>query len=1059
MKLRIVALAALAATSGLSSAAWAQARSSYIVQLAAEPVATYTGNVPGLAATQPAQGSRLNLRSAAAQAYGSYLDQQQLSVTQLVGNAPVFARYKTAFNGFAARLTAAELRTLRASPLVASVVPDEARSMDTISTSRFLELTAPNGAWSKLVNGLPVKGEDIIIGVVDGGVWPDHLSYADRVDAQGAPTFSGGTLAYGPPPAGWNGTCQAGEGGAEGFNPATHCNNKLIGAQFFNAGFKAGRPASGEGSKHWTDFYSPRDSVAGANGHGGHGTHTSSTAGGNAGPLVSIGGISLGAAAAGMAPRARIATYKVCFTYVNSAATDGTGSQNTCYTSDSVAAIDKAVADGVHVINFSISGSQNSVNDPVEQAFLRASNAGVFVAASAGNSGPANAVAHISPWLTTVAASTHDRAPVGTVTLGNGQAYNGASFSPMDLAQTALIRAEDAGLPGATSTLNLCFSNPNQLDPVKVTGKVVICQRGSNARVDKSLAVKNAGGVGMVLVDTANGLVADVHSVPSVHVSATDGSAIRAYATSVAGATAGISKFRTESKPAPIMAGFSSRGPNMGDPNILKPDLTAPGVDVIAAVTADLTQAQRDAVANGSLVPPADWSSYQGTSMSSPHVAGLGALLRQANPTWSPAAIKSALMTSAYSTLNDGLAGAQNGLLPWSQGAGHVAPNKALDPGLVYDAGRVDFIRYQCKVNRAGVSTSDCNTYGTLDETYNLNLASITVASVQGSATVTRRVTNVGNSTATYTSSLSLPASTFTGVVTPSSLTLAPGETKTFTAKFTTAGAAENVWAFGALTWTDGSHVVRSPVSLRSGKAITAPAEVTGSTVSGTRILSVKTGFAGRMGLAKGGMKAVSLGAPITQTGGAMGSTAMRNACIAGADLPNLKVYSFAVPASAIVARFELRDADTSNPGLDDFDLMLLSPTNAAIYSGNFASNEAVQTLNPAAGTYKVCVLAYGTDANVSTMSHALSSWVVTTDDVSASLTAMGPSAVTAGGTASVGVSWKGLATGARYLGGVRYLDGSGAPAAATSIRVNTDGSLVQQVSPEAMPDKVVRQR
>jgi hypothetical protein len=166
---------------------------------------------------------------------------------------------------------------------------------------------------------------------------------------------------------------------------------------------------------------------------------------------------------------------------------------------------------------------------------------------------------------------------------------------------------------------------------------------------------------------------------------------------------------------------------------MLKPDLTAPGVDVIATVTAALTEAQRDAVANGTLVPPPAWSSYQGTSMSSPHVAGLAALLKQAHPTWSPAAIKSALMTTTAPTLNDGLAGQANGLLPWAQGTGHVVPNRAIDPGLVYDNGRIDFIRYQCKVNRAAVSpASDCATYGILDETYNYNLPSITVGAVLG---------------------------------------------------------------------------------------------------------------------------------------------------------------------------------------------------------------------------------------------------------------------------------------------------------------------------------------
>ena len=909
--------------------------------------------------------------------------------------------------------------------------PDEQRKLNTISTANFLQLTAPGGVWSQTVGGLNIKGEDMIIGVIDAGVWPENVTYADRVSGT-TPVFGSGTLAYGPPPAGWSGTCQA----AEGFNPAIHCNNKLIGAQYFNAGFTAGRPATGEGSKHFTEFYSPRDSGAGPNGHGGHGTHTSSTAAGNSGAPVVLSGITMGTAS-GMAPRARIATYKVCYTFVNAAATDGTGSQNTCFTTDSVAAIDKAVADGVHVINYSISGSQTSVNDPVEQAFLRAANAGVFVAASAGNSGPAQAVAHVSPWLTTVAASTHDRSLVGDVTLGNGAKYTGASINAAALGATQMIRSTDAGVVGANATnLRLCF-NTGLLDPAKVTGKVVVCDRGTNARVDKSLAVKNAGGVGMVLVDNGAGLVADVHSVPTVHLNAADGAIVKTYA-ATSGSTAAISTFYAVSKPAPLMAGFSSRGPNAGDANMLKPDLTAPGVDVIAAVTTDLTQAQRDAVAAGTLVPQADWASYQGTSMSSPHVAGLALLMRQAHPTWSPAAIKSSLMTTTSSTLNDGVAGDSNGLLPWAQGAGHVVPNKAIDPGLVYDAGRIDYIRYQCKVNRAAVSpASDCTTFGTLDETYNHNLPSITVGNVLGNVTVTRRVTNVGSAAATYTASTSVPG--FTSLVTPASLTLAPGETKTFTLKLTTAGALENVWSYGSLVWTDGVHVVRSPVTARTGKAVSITSDVTGSTTAGTRLLTVKTGFSGRMTANKGGMLPVTMG-PATQLApGALSSAGLRAACVAGNDVANVKVYPVTVPAGTIVARFEMRDADV-NVG-DDHDLGLLAPDGSFVYSGNDGSNEAVQMINPAAGSYKVCVVAYG---GGSPMSHRLSSWVVTAADASSSLNVLLPGNAVAGSTATVGVAWSGLATGGRYVGGFQLKDPAGAVQSGTVVRVNTNGSAPQ---------------
>jgi subtilisin family serine protease len=1040
MKLRPISIAALALISALASNAMAQERRTYIVQLADEPAVSYVGGVSGLARTAPAAGSRFNFQASEVQAYVSYLGSKQQTVAALVGNAPVIASYNTVLNGFAAVLTEAEVKTLLASPLVRDVQVDEARQPTTFTTPNFLGLSTAGGLWSKMAGSNLVKGEDIVIGIVDTGIWPESASFADQVDGAGKPVFSGGTLAYGSAPGTWSGSCVAGEG----FVPATHCNNKLIGAQFFNAGFIA----SGQ-TKHWTEFFSARDGLGGATGHGGHGTHTSSTAGGNSGVTAVVSGITMGATS-GIAPRARIATYKICYTYVNAAATDGTGSQNSCFNSDAVSAIDKAVQDGVNVINYSISGSQTSVNDPVEQAFLRASNAGIFVAASAGNSGPAQAVAHISPWLTTVAASTHDRALQADVALGNGSTYSGASFNTTALPQKPLIRAEDAGIAGATSTLNLCLSAPNQLDPAKVAGKVVICTRGTNARVDKSLAVLNAGGVGMVLSDNGAGLVAEAHSVPTVHVTAANGALIKAYAVGGAGTTA-LSAFYAGVKPAPIMASFSSRGPNMGDANVLKPDLTAPGVDIVAGVSPALTEAQRDAVVAGTLVPPADWASYQGTSMSSPHVAGLAALLKQSHPGWSPAAIKSALMTTAYTTLNDGVAGLSNGLLPWAQGAGHVSPTSANDPGLVYDGGKADWVRYQCKVNKAAVvPASDCTFYGTLDETYNLNQPSITVSQVVGTTTVTRKVTNVGGSTATYTATASVPG--FTTMVTPASLTIDPGVTKTFTVKLTGAGAVDGVWGYGKLVWTDGSHIVTSPVNAKLGKSITAPALLTATTPSGSRLITIGTNFAGRPSANKGGLKDVVMGASAALTGGAKSDAQLKTACAAGVSTADVKVYPVTIPAGTLVARFALRDADVGTVG-DDNDMGLLAPDGSWVYSGNDGSNEAVELAAPAAGNYKVCVAAY---AGAASMTHKLSSWVVTPADVGGSFTVMLPGTVYVNGTATVGIGWRGLANGSRYVGGFQLKDAGGAVQTTTVVRVETNGGVPLSDNPRDLTAKAL---
>jgi hypothetical protein len=1063
LNLRPISFAVMLMLAGVASTTTAQeVRRPYIVQLQDQPAATYVGGVDGLAPTQPAEGVAFDYRSPQVQDYVRYLGNRKSEVLATLNNPQVIADYDVVLNGFAVMLTDDEVLALKNNPAVADIQADAARHLDTVSTSKFLGLSTSGGLWSQYGQGSLVKGENLVVGIVDGGIWPENPSFADRVDANGKPTFDPtASLAYGSAPASFTGSCQAGAG----FDPIKHCNNKLVGAKFFNAGYLSAGQVT-----NWSEFMSPRDSNIGSNGissgHGGHGDHTASTAAGNSGVTVKVGGIVMGEAS-GIAPRARVAAYKVCWTYDNPAATDGTNASNSCYNSDSVKAIDEAVKDGVNVINFSISGSQTSVNDPVEQAFYRASLANVFVAASAGNSGPGNAVAHISPWLTTVAASTHDRKFQADVVLGNGNKYFGASNSNVPLPQTALIRAEDAGLAGGAA--NLCYSdaaaaalNPAtaggpqvKLDPAKVAGKIVICTRGENARVDKSQAVKDAGGIGMIMVDNGSGLVSEVHAVPTIHVSAADGALIKAYAAALAAnPTSALTAFYAGTKPAPIMAGFSSRGPNMGDSNILKPDLTAPGVDILASVTPALTAAQHNGVVAGSFVPPDAYESYQGTSMSSPHVAGLALLLRQAHPDWSPAAIKSALMTTAYTTLNDGLTGAQNGLLPWSQGAGHVDPNKATNPGLVYDAGKADFVAYQCKVNKAAVSpASDCTTYGTLDETYNLNLPSITVSSVQGNVTVRRKVTNVSGGSATFTASGSVPG--FTTTVTPSTLNLAAGATGSFTVTLAANGAAADVWNFGSMTWTGAGATVRIPVQAKVGKAISAPAELYSDRASGTKIFAVKTGFSGRMGSIKGGVKDVTMGPVVTQTPLATSSATLRALCTAGVDTPAVKVYNFTVPAGAMVARFALRQADVGSAG-DDHDMGMLSPSGTWTYSGNDGSGETVQAVAPAAGNYKVCVVAYGTSSGSPTMSHKLSSWIVSAADTNSKFIVALPSKVVAGNNSSVAMSWSGLAANGRYLGGIHFTDAGNLVQATSVVRIETGAASIPTTQSErAVPMKL----
>src|SRR5436190_3766784 len=601
------ALALATATAAQAQPAGGNADSTalYLVELAGAPVASYTGTVAGIPATKPADGAKLDRRAWNYQAYRDYLRNQRAGVLRTAGvdAGKAVAEYNVAFNGVAVRLTSSEAARLSHTPGVAQVFKNEIVTVDTISTPRFLGLDGPSGTWAQQFGDVSHAGEGIIVGVVDTGFWPENPSFAPLSEPRPDQAVIDSK---------WFGTCVAGDD-----HPVT-CNNKVIGARFYDAG---GLP------KIAGEFHAPRD-------YDGHGSHTASTAAGDNGVTATINGQTVGQVS-GMAPAARIAAYKALWERP-----DGTTASGA--TVDLVAAIDDAVADGVDVINYSISGSTGSIIDPVEIAFLNAAAAGVFVSASAGNNGPgASTVAHNAPWDMTVAASSHDRGFSKSVTLGNGTTYTGVGLGPA-VASSPLVDSVDAGLAGADPTqVELCFTGT--LDPAKVTGKIVLCKRGVNARTDKSNAVKVAGGVGMILYNpTANSLNADFHFVPTVHLDGTAGAAIKAYIAGAASPTASLSVGQQVPVRAPMTADFSSRGPAVaGGGDLLKPDITAPGVDVIAAVS--------PANHAGNL-----WDTLSGTSMSSPHIAGIAALSRSKNPTWSPMAVKSALMTTAGQLENRG---------------------------------------------------------------------------------------------------------------------------------------------------------------------------------------------------------------------------------------------------------------------------------------------------------------------------------------------------------------------------------------------------------------------
>jgi subtilisin family serine protease len=924
----------------------------YIVQLEEPPVAAYEGGISGLAATAPAKGKKVDPNDPKVQKYVAHLRSRHGSVAGSVG-ATKFYDYEYTVNGFAAELSKGQADTLEQSEAVLSVERDQRQELATDNTPTFLGLNAPGGIWSQL-GGQGAAGEDVIIGLIDTGVWPEHPSFSDA--------------GYGPPPAGWTGTCEKGEKFSE-----KDCNNKLIGARYYLAGFtKAGIIKD--------EFISPRDAD-------GHGTHTTSTAGGNSGVAASVLGINRGIIS-GIAPRARVAAYKICWN----------GDQGGCFNSDALAAINQAVADGVDVINYSISGTQTNYLDSVEVAFLMARRAGVFVATSAGNSGPGpSMVNHVSPWLMAVGASTQNRSFVGTTKLGNGQTYKGVTITA-GLASTPLVDGAAAGSEGCLDGLNRAV----------VTGKIVVC-KGSFNRAARSLAVKQAGGVGMILyaeTDT-DALLSDTHHVPALHVKLTNGLAIKAYiAAAGASATASLSGGAKEFGGGNTMAAFSSRGPTIaGSRDVVKPDITAPGVQILAG-----NSPRASVGASGQL-----FQAIAGTSMSSPHIAGAAALVADLHPDWTPAEVQSAIMTSARQNvaLEDGSTPAG----PFAFGAGHVAPNGAADPGLVYPAG---FDEYRAFLRSQGLCTLCFGTApAPVKDPSDVNLPSIQIGALAGVQTVTRTVKNVGTA-GTYKVSVAAPAGVAV-VVNPTEMSLAAGQSATYQVSFTTGRRATfDAYAFGAITWSDGKkggHSVRIPVSIRPVK-VSAPTSISGTGTSGSATRSIMFGYQGQFTASPQGL------IPATTETRTVLDDPTNDFVVETPDAnQGIQVHTFAIAAGTVHARFSLFDEFTD--GNDDIDLYLYNAAGELVgLSAGGTSAEEINLVNPPAGTYKLYVHGWQTDGPDAV--YTLFSWLLGNTAAGNMTVTASTSTATVGGTGTITVAWSGLTAGTKYLGRISYGDGSG---------------------------------
>jgi len=926
----------------------------YLVLLRRPPLASYAGGDKGLAATAPQPGERFDASRPSVSAYRGLLLDEQADVRAAVGQVAALYSYTTALNGFAAELTASQVKQLGALPEVLAVERSTKQLLAGSHQSgrdRPRTAVAAPGIWSG-VGGPAKAGRGVVVGVIDSGIWPENPSFA------GIPS---GFAALARRYPGFTVSCAGAEQWVE-----ADCNDKVVSARYFVAGFGSDNIAAAE-------YLSPRDGS-------GHGSHTAALAAGNAGVSVQINDQHFGKIF-GMAPGAGLAVYKACWVAPDP---DDDG----CTTADTVMAIDQAVNDGVDVLNYSIADAQTPAPQPlpdaVDLAFLNAAAAGVFISTPAGDDGPASStVAHQSPWVTTVAAVSQPGYQ-GALTLGNGTRIKGAMVSNRRVGSTRLVDAGDVGSPTASLRhAEVCF--PGSLDASLVDGAIVVCERGTIARVAKSQAVNRAGGSAMVLTNRFPGVTnADLHSVPTVHVDRAGAVALERYLTRSLAPTASLAPTWDEPAAERTIAAFSGRGPSTVDADVLKPDLAANGVSVLAAVA-----------------PPSNfgrlWDIYSGTSMSAPAIAGLAAMLSARHPDWSAAALKSALLTTANALETDG---------PLTEGAGLAAPRRMLDPGLVYDAGLTAWLGY---LRGRGVSYGGDKQVRAVSGA-NLNLPSICIGSLVGSDRVTRTVTNVSSRSETYLARVSGVRGVDVSVA-PSSLLLAPGESAEFTVTFNARERAHyERFAAGTLTWRGSQgHRVTTPIVVRP-QYLRAPDEVTASQADRSTDVVARAGVTGTL--------RASLVGPV----GAVPSALSLQPGVFDPEQPvassSAVATSFGVPGGTAVARFALAAAHEG----DDLDLFVYRDGALVASADSLAGDEQVTLVQPPSGRYEVYSVSAASNRGTSTPAQ-LTGWLVPEGVRGKAQISPRPLRVTGGRLFDMTMTWGRLDEAKRWFGYVTYAE------------------------------------
>lgn len=768
-------------------------RGTYIVLFKEAPLATYKAPVSTKIMMLNGK-NRLDVNSYESQKYVSYLQQQQSRLEQQMSAAiggkaiAVRNRMQHAVNGFVVDLTADDADKISRMPEVLLVEGYRELPLDTDVGPTLIGATALwNGSYTNATGAF--QGEGMVVGIIDSGINFGSPSFApvDPIDAYAHvnPLGAGNYL----------GTCAAGQ------VDAGRCNNKLIGGY----DFVCGAPGSQCGLANIREEPGFGDTNS-------HGSHTASTVAGNHRDVLFTGNPRR---ISGVAPRANIIAYDVCYTNTST-------NQGLCPNVSSVAAINQAIADGiVDTLNFSIGGGTSPWSDAVSLAFLSATDSGIYVAASAGNSGPAaNTLGHVEPWVSTTAAAQHGRGGFAVLMQVTGPAPVPANLAPLVLNQGTGGVAFAATIPGTTplkvssgidSASDGCVAYPAGT----FTGSIAVIRRGTCSFTIKTDFATAAGAVAVVIANNQAGAILPSvpgTTIPVFSVLQSEGDAIRNFVAANPAATAQIT-FPAAALPnvADALGSFSSRGP-AGTFDLLKPDITGPGVDILAVISGTVITGSEQAI-----------GLMSGTSMASPHNAGSGTLMRQARPTWTVPEIKSALMMTAVTPVytEDTVTLAD----PFGRGAGRLQIDRAVRAGLVLPETAANF------------SAANPATGG---DPKTLNIASYANRSCSPTCSFTRTFRNTQAADRMW----NVKVKGLTGTVSSPSILIPAGQSRSLRFTINTSKLPNNgSWNFGDIELTpslttpanDASPVLHMPVAVAvAPPVINLPASVSKSVQNGS---------------------------------------------------------------------------------------------------------------------------------------------------------------------------------------------------------------------------------